>query len=216
MNRRGPLIAAAVGIVLTFVMAVALIMPKAGAVRAKQEEVEQARQEQVTLSNQIALLKDDKARAGKARKRLAKLQSQIPLTADLPGLIRLLNTTAAQSDVDFISVAPGTPAPAVSGKVSIVPMQISLVGGFFAVDEYLVLLEELPRVSKTMAIQVNPGPDGLPQLQVDLSVEFYTTDLSVGPGSVPGPSETVGDPTKPGTGAGSASTKPAPSPTSGG
>jgi Tfp pilus assembly protein PilO len=94
--------------------------------------------------------------------------------------------------VDFFSVAPGTPTAAEAG-FSVVPAQIQVTGGYFSLDEFLYRLETLPRAVKVTSLQISPGGgegQAAPAaLSMQLSVEFYTTDVSAGPGSVPGPTE---------------------------
>jgi hypothetical protein len=60
-----------------------------------------------------------------------------------------------------------------------------VIGGFFPVDEFLFRLETLQRASKVPTITVSEGPDGLPQIQIQLEVRFFTTDAAAGPGAVP-------------------------------
>ena len=189
MNKKPALIAALVGAVLSVVLVVALITPKAGQVRAKQKEITSAQQDQASLQAQLEQLQAAAKDAPKDRKRLSVLKSQIPPTADLPGLIRLLNTSADRAGVDFQTIAPGQPSA--SGTFSVIPVQVTVVGGFFSVDQYLYLLETLPRVSKVTAVAIAPGPNGLPQLTVNLTANFYTTDASAGPGSIPGGTQLV-------------------------
>jgi Tfp pilus assembly protein PilO len=189
MNRRPALIAGLVGVVLAIALVVGLILPKANQVRAKQSQVEQAAQEESTLQVQLQTLEAAAKEAPRDRKRLKRLQKQVPPTADLPGLIRLLNSTSDEAGVDFLTVAPGQPTLAGSGTYSTVPVQITVVGGFFAVDQYLFLLEELSRVSRIDTLSLTPGPQALPQLQLAVSATFFTTDISAGPGSIPGPTE---------------------------
>jgi Tfp pilus assembly protein PilO len=194
MNRRPALIAGLVGVVLAIVLVVGLILPKANQVRTKQSEVEKAAQEESTLQVQLQALEAAAKAAPRDRKRLKRLQNQVPPTADLPGLIRMLNSTSDEAGVDFLTVAPGQPTLAGSGTYSVIPVQITVVGGFFAVDHYLFLLEELPRVSRVDTLSITPGPQALPQLQLSLAATFFTTDISAGPGSIPGPTELTGPP----------------------
>ena len=189
MNKKPALIAALVGAVLSVVLVVALITPKAGQVRAKQKEIVTAQQDQASLQAQLEQLQAAAKDAPKDRKRLSVLKAQVPPTADLPGLIRLLNTTADRSGVDFQTVSPGQPSA--SGTYSVIPVQVTVVGGFFAVDQYLYLLETLPRVSKVVSISLAPGPSGAPQLSMNIMADFFTTDTSAGPGSVPGGTQPV-------------------------
>lgn len=201
MNRRPALIAGLVGVVLAVGLVAGLILPKANQVRSKQSDVEVARQEEGTLRVQVQTLEAAAKDAPKDRKLLKRLQKQVPPTADLPQLIRLLNTTSDEAGVDWLTVAPGQPLLSGSGTYSVVPVQITVVGGFFAVDQYLFLLEELQRVSHVETIAITPGPEQLPQLQMSLTANFFTTDISAGPGSIPGATE-------------SAPSVPAPAPTS--
>jgi type IV pilus assembly protein PilO len=189
VNKKPALIAALVGAVLSVVLVVALITPKAGQVRAKQKEIVTAQQEQASKQAELEQLQAAAKDAPKDRKTLAVLKAQVPPTADLPGLIRLLNTTADRSGVDFQTITPGQPTA--QGSYSVIPVQLTVVGGFFAVDQYLYLLETLPRVSKVTALTLAPGPSGAPQLSVILTANFFTTDTSAGPGSVPGGNQPV-------------------------
>ena len=189
MNKKPALIAALVGAVLSVVLVVALISPKAGQVRAKQKDIETAQQQQASLQAELEQLQAAAKDAPKDRKTLSVLKSQIPPTADLPGLIRLLNTSADRSGVDFQTIAPGQPSA--TGNFSVIPVQVTVVGGFFAVDQYLYLLETLPRVSKVTSVALAPGPNGAPQLSMNITADFFTTDTSAGPGSVPGGNQPV-------------------------
>lgn len=189
MNRKPALIAALVGAVVSVVLVVGLITPKAGQVKAKQKDINEAQQQQASLQAQLEQLQAAAKDAPKDRKKLAVLKAEIPPTADLPGMIRLLNTSADRSGVDFQTIAPGQPTAA--GTYSVIPVQVTVIGGFFAVDQYLYLLETLPRVSKVTAVAIAPGPNGLPQLTVNLTANFYTTDTSAGPGSIPGGTQPV-------------------------
>lgn len=199
MSRRGPLIVLVAGLALVAILVAVLILPKASQVRAKQKEVVQAKQLEQTLRVQYQELQADQKQAGAERRQLAKLQRQVPPTADLPGIIRSINNLADQSGVDFMIIAPGQPTLQTGAPVSTIPTSITLVGHFFAIDQFLFKLEGLQRASKVVNIQVTPGPQSATdpgQIQVVLATEFYTTDVSAGPGSVPGATQGVA----PGTG----------------
>jgi Tfp pilus assembly protein PilO len=185
MNKKPALISALVGVGLVIVMVLGLITPKASQVKAKEQDVDEAVQEQSLLALQLSQLQAAAKDAPKDRKRLVKLESQIPPQADLPGLIRLLNNTADKSTVSFASLAPGSPEA--SGSITVIPMQITIAGTFFAVDHYLYLLENLERVSSVTNLNVTPLDQTIspPQLQVALTANFFTTDLTTGPGAEP-------------------------------
>lgn len=229
MRQRGPLIAAAGGVLVVLLMIFVLIMPKVSAVHKKQDALEAAQARQTELEAHLHELQATEKRAQEIRAQLAKLDANVPPTADLPGLIRTLNDMADQASVDFLSLSPGQPSavqgasaalpaasaappPAVGGStaggglplgVSVVPVSITLNGTYFACDEYLFLLETMPRISTVTSISLALGPSGYPQLALTLQANFFTTDTSAGPGSEPGSQ---------GAGAPQGSPAPAPSP----
>ena len=71
--------------------------------------------------------------------------------------------------------------------------QITVSGTYFSIDEFLFLMETLTRAAKVTGITLAPfstGEEGSTTatgLQLLMSIEFYTTDTSSGPASVPGP-----------------------------
>jgi Tfp pilus assembly protein PilO len=191
LKQRGPLVVGLVGAALILLLVVGLILPKAGEIGDRNKQLDAAKTEQTALTVQLEQLRALAKEAPQDRRRLEQLITAVPEMADLPGMIRLLNGAAGEADVDFMSVAPGIPTASTGAQVSTIPTQITVLGRYFAIDEFLRRLEALPRVSKVTNITVNPGPGGVPQLQMNLTAEFYTTDASAGPGSSPGHTEPV-------------------------
>jgi Tfp pilus assembly protein PilO len=205
MSRRGPIVAAALGVVMVVLLGVGLILPKMGQVKDAKAQVATTQATTQTLQVQLASLEALAKQATKIRAQLAKLNQQVPVSADLPGLIRDLNAAAAKSAVDFISVSPGTPTPSTDPLVSMIPLQVTVNGGFFAAEEFLYQLETLPRTAKvaTVAITTVTSTDAAaggststiprtpPTISLVITATFYTDDLSSGPGSQPGTQKSV-------------------------
>ena len=198
MSRRAPIIAGVVAILLAALATYFLVLPKMDEVDAAQEQLQIAQDQEIALDAQLRALQEAQADAPQTEAELAELEREVPPTADLPGLFRLLQGAADQAAVDFFSFTPGVPIPDPTGSYSTIPSTISVSGSYFAIDEYLFLLETLPRATKVISIGVAPGggdaeatgtSTSTGTLQLQLSVEFYTTDLSAGPGSIPGPTE---------------------------
>lgn len=187
MSRRPPLFAALAGVGLIVLAVVGLILPKASAVREKQAEIAQARQQEAVLQMQLDELRQDAREAEEANARLAELDEQVPPGADLPSIIGMVNDAADRSDVEFMSIAPGQPTVAPNGQMSVIPADIIVSGPFFSVDQFLYELENLPRVAKVLSITAASSEQDS-ALQVTLSTNFFTMDTSAGPGSQPGPS----------------------------
>jgi Tfp pilus assembly protein PilO len=194
VSRRGPIIAGAIIAVVAVLAVFFLVLPKMNEVSKTQEDVAAAETQETALRAQLASLKEAQANAPQVKAQIAELSNEVPPTADLPALIRLLTAAADGSAVDFFTVAPGNPQLDPTGAFSTIPTGISVTGGYFALDQFLFRLESLPRAAKVTSVSISPGGTAPPgstvnSLSMQLSVDFYTTDTSAGPGSAPGPTE---------------------------
>jgi Tfp pilus assembly protein PilO len=196
MRSRGPLIAGIVSGAVVLLLVVFLVLPKMGQVGQAQEDLEAAEQQEIALQTQLRALQDAQAQAPQTEEEIQALDDQVPSTVDLPGLFRLLQAAADRAAVDFFQFSPGTPVADPSGAFSILSSQIVITGSYFSVQEFLYSLETLPRANKVMSVTLAPvgATEGgtaptttTGRLQGQLTVEFYTTDSSAGPGSQPGP-----------------------------
>lgn len=201
MNKRAPLIVGIVFLVVAALVVVLLVLPKMNEVGEAEDRLVTAQDQQFALQGQLAALEDAQAAAPETERQIALLEDQVPSVADLPALFNLLQAAADRSAVDFFSFSPGTPTADASGGFSLVPSQITVTGSYFALDEFIFLLETLPRAAKVMSITVAPlaettegATSATSSLTAQMSVEFYTTDASAGPGSVPGPTEGTAPP----------------------
>ena len=186
--RRGPVIVGIVFAVLALLAIFFLVLPKMSEVTEAEDRLLAEEDRQLPLETELARLRDAAEDAPALRRELARFQRAVPPVADLPGLINDLQTAADVAGVDFFQIDPGTPTPSVSGQASDIPAGIRVTGGFFPVDEFLFRLETLPRAAKVLNFTMTEGPDGLPQVDVQLQVQFFTTDLQAGPGApVPEP-----------------------------
>jgi Tfp pilus assembly protein PilO len=199
VNRRAPIIAGVISAAVALLAVVLLVLPKMGDVSTTEEELQSAGDQEVALAAQLDALQDAEAAAPKTEQEIGAIEEQVPPTANLPSLFRLLQGAADRSAVDFFSFSPGTPAPNAAGTYSNIASQVTVSGGYFAIDEFLFLLETLPRAAKVTTLAVTPSGASTggttlstSNLQLQVTVEFYTTDVSAGPGSIPGPSETTG------------------------
>jgi Tfp pilus assembly protein PilO len=201
VNRRAPIIAGVIAVAVALLAVFLLVRPKMSEVSTTEDDLQAAEDQEVTLAAQLNALQDAQAAAPETEQEIAAIDAEIPPTADLPSLFRLLQGAADRSVVDFFSFTPGTPAPNTAGTFSTIASQVTVSGGYFAIDEFLFLLETLPRAAKVTTLAVTPSSaasgettttTSTSNLQLQLTVEFYTTDTSAGPGSVPGPSDVTG------------------------
>jgi Tfp pilus assembly protein PilO len=193
VNRRAPIIAGA--ILLVALLAVFLmVLPKMSEVGETEDQLREAQDQEINLAAQLNALEDAQAAAPETELEIAAIDAQVPQTADLPRLFRQLQGAADRAAVDFFSFTPGTPVPNLTGSYSTIASQITVSGGYFAIDQFLFLLETLQRAAKVTSLAVTPSAGtttSTSNLQLQITVEFYTTDSSAGPGSIPGPTEGV-------------------------
>jgi Tfp pilus assembly protein PilO len=187
--KRGPVIASLAGAAVILLMVVGLILPKAAQVRSKQQDLAAAQAQQASLETELEQLQAAYDGAPEARERLVALDEQIPPTADLPSLIRLINTAALDSEVDFMAIAPGQPLASTIPGLTSIPATITVNGSYFSVDQFLYRLETLARINRVTTFTLQQEGDQSGGLQLVMGAEFYTTDQSAGPGSNPGHSE---------------------------
>jgi Tfp pilus assembly protein PilO len=197
VNRRAPIIAGVIAVAVALLAVFLLVRPKMSEVSTTEDDLQTAEDQEVTLAAQLNALQDAQAAAPETEQEIAAIDAEIPPTADLPSLFRLLQGAADRSVVDFFSFTPGSPAPNTAGTFSTIASQVTVSGGYFAIDEFLFLLETLPRAAKVTTLAVTPSSaasaaTSTSNLQLQVTVEFYTTDTSAGPGSVPGPSDVTG------------------------
>jgi Tfp pilus assembly protein PilO len=191
-GRRTPIIAGVVVALIAVLAFMFLVRPKMSQVSEAQVELEAAQDDEIVLEAQLRTLQDAQAAAPETERQIALIEDQVPPTADLPALIRLLQSAADRAAVDFFSFTPATPVADATGQFSTISSSITVTGGYFSIDEFLFLIETLPRAAKGVSISVAPGGgDGVvgssQTLTLLATVEFYTTDISAGPGSIPGP-----------------------------
>lgn len=194
MNRRAPIIAGAVVLLVALLAVFLLVLPKMSEVGETEDRLQEAEDQEINLAAQLNALEDAQAAAPETELEIAAIDAQVPPTADLPSLFRLLQGAADRAAVDFFSFTPGTPVPNLTGSYSTIASQITVSGGYFAIDQFLFLLETLQRAAKVTSLAVTPSAGtttSTSTLQLQITVEFYTTDSSAGPGSIPGPTEGV-------------------------
>jgi len=146
----------------------------------------------------------DRARAGYARDygTVARLGKAVPETADVPSLVYQLETAARNAKVDFRSVSVlDTPAPPVAagsaegvaakpsgGGIQPTPFSFKFEGSFFGLQKLLARVDRFSRVKGTQisvdgrlltidGVTLNPGRDGLPQVQGVVTARAYVADL---------------------------------------
>ncbi|HEY7399800.1 MAG TPA: type 4a pilus biogenesis protein PilO [Actinomycetota bacterium] len=193
-GRRAPLFAAIAAGAVVLLAVFFLVLPKRSQVSEAKAELETVQQQTVQLRAQLASLAAARENAPEARQEIRQVDNQLPPTMDEPGLLLLIKNSVERSGIEFADISVANPTPGVTGTFSTVPVSVSIEGTYFSLASFLNKIETLPRAAKVLtgAISVATSSSTELELSMQISMELYTSDLSAGPGSEPGPTTTTG------------------------
>jgi Tfp pilus assembly protein PilO len=202
-DRRTPILVGVGAVILVVLAVFFLVLPKSADISKAKEDLATAQQQESSLRVQLQALQEAEQAAPQTKHEIEKVETQVPPTADLPALIRLLREAADRAAVDLFQFSPSAPTLDPGGNFSTIATSVNVTGSYFALDEFLFRLESLPRAAKVTNVTIAPGAAASTSstttttstagaLSMQLTVEFYTSDLSAGPGSSPGPTTTTG------------------------
>jgi Tfp pilus assembly protein PilO len=186
-GRRAVVIAGVATAILAVLLIVFLVLPKMSQVTEAQQELEESFTERETLSSRLAALRQAREEAPQNLAAIRRVDQQVPPTADLPGLIMLLRNAATGAGVQVLTLTPAAPTLSDDGAFSSVSVSTSGEGTYFSIVDYLFSLETLPRAATVESLELSPA-DGS-QLAFVATITLYTSDVSSGPGSEPGPTD---------------------------
>jgi Tfp pilus assembly protein PilO len=186
-GRRAVIVAGAGAAILALLLVLFLVLPKMAEVTKAEEELQDAKAEQQTLSVQLNALKQARDEAPQNEATIREIEGKVPPTANLPSVILFLRNSATVAGVQVMSLTPATPVPEPSGGFSSISVSASGQGSYFALVKYLHELETLPRAATVESIDLSPSEGTV--LSFAATITLYTSDVSSGPGSEPGPTE---------------------------
>ena len=186
-GRRAVIVAGAGAAVLALLLVLFLVLPKMAEVTTAENELQDAKAEQQTLSVQLNALKQARDEAPQNEATIREIEGKVPPTANLPSVILFLRNSATVAGVQVMSLTPATPVPEASGGFSSISVSASGQGSYFALVKYLHELETLPRAATVESIDLSPSEGTV--LSFAATITLYTSDVSSGPGSEPGPTE---------------------------
>ncbi len=151
-----------------------LIAPKHASAADLRASTTAQEQNNMTLSAQVAMLKQQKAGLPAQEAKLATIRQHIPDNPALPSFIRSLSSLAKTSNVGLQSIAPVAPtantSPAVSPagtkpagvlpQLQTVGVTINVLGTYANVELFMNKLESLKRSFLVTGLQLSPGAAG--------------------------------------------------------
>lgn len=150
--------------------------PQSGRISETKEQAEATEQEIEQAKLEIARLKALRDRAPELRQQAAKLDAALPGDPQLAQFILMVQDTANASGIDWLSISPSPPAAGQAPAppdVLIVNISMSVTGGYFQVQDFLVRIENLTRAVRIDSMSLGAGPKGLPHLAAGLSMKMF-------------------------------------------
>jgi Tfp pilus assembly protein PilO len=145
MRSRVVIVGVLVGVVVLLLWNLLIFAPKGRDLSAAKKEAQAAQQVEVQLRQTLTALQEISKNGPEIAAKLDRLSAAVPTAPDLDGFILSANQIAVQSGIDWLSVSPSVAQPGTSGP-SVIPLTMSIQGGFFQVLDYLNRLEDLGRL----------------------------------------------------------------------
>lgn len=191
-GRRAIVVVGAGAAILALILIFFLVLPKMSEVTEAEKELEDTTAEQQVLQARLNALEQARDEAPLNEATIRRIEQQVPPTADLSAVILFLRNAASVAGVQVISLTPAPPVADPSGGFSTISVSASGECSYFAMVKYLHEIETLPRAATVEAVNMTPTETST--LSFTATITLYTSDLSAGPGSEPGPTETVATP----------------------
>jgi Tfp pilus assembly protein PilO len=188
-GRRAIIVAGAGAAILALILIFFLVLPKMGQVTEAEKELQDTTAEQQVLQARLNALEQARDEAPLNEATIRRIEQQVPPTADLSAVILFLRNAASVAGVQVVSLTPAPPVASTTGGFSTISVSASGECSYFAMVKYLHEIETLPRAATVEAITLTPTEAST--LSFTATITLYTSDLSAGPGSEPGPTETV-------------------------
>jgi len=149
VTRRQELVLAAVGAFVVLVAAtMLLIRPTRQATAEARADRDAAVADSQSLRDQIKALEAIKPKEAELKAEAELAKAEFPATPALPGLVDALQDAASVSGVGLGTVAPSTPAAStVNPTLAEITTTVSVNGGYFEIQDFLVRLENLVKGS---------------------------------------------------------------------
>jgi Tfp pilus assembly protein PilO len=161
-----------------------VISPTRGEAAELVAQTEQQQAQTAMLTSQLHVLRAQAAELPAQQARLGELQEELPETAALPDLIRLLTVAADETGVELSSMAPS--ASVASGDIAEVPFTLVVEGGYFNLEQFLGALEDLPRAFVVGSFSLAPKGEDPTALELSLNGKVFTKQMPAGAAAAPG------------------------------
>jgi Tfp pilus assembly protein PilO len=200
MRSRVIAVGALLCVVVLIIWNLFIFAPKGRSLSHAKKDTQAAQQTESTLRATLTRLQSISRNGPEIAAELDKLSAAVPDSPDLDGFILSANQIAVKSGIDWLSVSPGVVTAGTTGP-SVIPLSVTIKGGFFQVLDYLNRLEAMGRFVVVDSINVAAGAasstggaaaaTGPPSLSVTLAGRMFTRAAPpLAPGATPAPGAT--------------------------
>jgi Tfp pilus assembly protein PilO len=168
-------VAAVAAVVLFFFLA---FTPQSRKIKDTQAQTQVQEQKAESLQNELTRLQALQKQAPQLREKAVKLDTALPSEPQLAEFILAVQDASNTSGIDWISISQSPPAGASgAGGVQEINISMSVAGGYFQVQDFLVRLETLSRAVKIGTISLSPGATagGANALACSLSMKMFVS-----------------------------------------
>lgn len=202
MTRRTMLMAGAVAGAVLLLWYLLLWSPRKADLAEAKERRETAETKRDELATRVARLRSSQKDEPMKRAQVEALRTTIPDEPNLAAFILDTNDAASKSGIDFISIAPAEPAPAVAAVPAAtvaatrstsrttgsplpaeIQLQLQITGGYFQVLDFLNRVNDLPRLVVTDGLNI--ASDDKAKLTVGVTARMFVREVPAGFGDVP-------------------------------
>jgi Tfp pilus assembly protein PilO len=155
-----------------------LVMPQKKKISDVDEQIAKAKSDYNTETIRQTQLQTYQKDPEQFQRQINALQDKIPENVDLADMVQELDYCAEKGGLDFYSFTPELPVQTTSFYVFNV--ETVFFGRYFNMVEFFNHIERLPRSIKPVFLEVLPGDDGLPYLEIRITFRvFFTTPENV-------------------------------------
>jgi Tfp pilus assembly protein PilO len=134
----------------------------------------------------IAMLSEVKKNAANAEVELIKIQNKMPADAKLPSLVVELQNMANDAGVKLVSIKPSEPKA--MGDYSSIDMNLSVVGSYVSLVDFLRRVEKSTRSMSVATIDISVAQ--YPDLALNLTATAFTMGVAGAPATPGAPAAT--------------------------
>lgn len=186
------IIAVVAAVLVLLLMYFFLIRPRQSELSDLRTQVETEENKTQSLQTELSRLQALQQKAPELQSALNEIRALVPQTDQVPNFIFQVQQAANQSGVSFLDITPELPKPPPEGaEVAEVRAQVTVKGGYFAVQDFIRRLTELDRAVRidTAAMTGEQNTEtGETLVSTDMSVRIF---FELPPGGVTGGTTTV-------------------------